>query len=308
MKKNLFLILMSITLLWNCSQGEKGTGTGEKIQEPKPVVTVSILPQRYFVQRIVGDNYRVKVMIPPGHSPATYEPTPREMKTVSESVLYFRIGHIAFEKAWMDNIASLNKEMTVVDTSRDVSLITGAVPHSHGESEDGRHHDHTGIDPHIWLSPSAVKIQIKHILDAFMDVETNPENRVLYETNYRNFVADIETLEAKNEAILSPLKGNKFMVYHPAWSYFAREYGLIQFPIEMEGKIPGAADMKRIIDTANRENIRVIFVQQQFDSNSARAVANEITGKVIAMDPLAPDWLENMKKIALTFKKALIEE
>ncbi len=310
MKKALFLILISIALLWNCTQG--GTKTKEAKKIETPVVTVSILPQRYFVQRIVGDNYRVNVMIPPGHSPATYEPTPREMKTVSESVLYFRIGHIAFEGAWMDKIASLNKGMKVVDTSVGVSLITGAGPHSHGESEDGHHHDghhgHGGIDPHIWLSPSAVKIQLKHILDAFMEFETAPGNRALYETNYRDFAADIETLQAGNEAILAPLAGKKFMVYHPAWSYFAREYGLVQFPIEMEGKTPGAADMKRIIDTAKRENIRVIFVQRQFDSNSARAVANEIEGKVIAMDPLAPDWLENMKKIALTFKEALIME
>lgn len=312
MKKILFLILILIPLLWNCGQGAKEPDTGEKIQKQKPVVTVSILPQRYFVQRIVGEHYRVNVMIPPGHSPATYEPTPREMKTVSESVLYFRIGHIAFEEAWMDNIASLNKGMKVVDTSVGVSLITGAAPHSHGESEDGHpydhNHDHGGIDPHIWLSPSAVKIQLKHMLDAFTELETDPAKRALYETNYRDFLTDIEKLQAENEAIMAPLEGEKFMVYHPAWSYFAREYGLVQFPIEMEGKTPGAADMKRIIDTAKRENIRVIFVQRQFDSNSARAVADEIEGKVIIMDPLAPDWLENMKKIALTFKDALIGE
>lgn len=310
MKKALFLIFLSFLLLCNCGGGGAKTNEAKKIETP--VVTVSILPQRYFVQRIVGDNYRVNVMIPPGHSPATYEPTPREMKTVSESVLYFRIGHIAFEGAWMDKIASLNKGMKIVDTSVGVSLITGAAPHSHGESEEehpyGHHDDHDGIDPHIWLSPSAVKIQLKHILDAFLELEKDPGNRVLYETNYRDFAADIDKLRAGNEAILAPLGGKKFMVFHPAWSYFAREYGLVQFPIEIEGKSPGAADMKRLIDTAKRENIRVVFVQRQFDSHSARAVADEIGGKVVAMDPLAPDWLENMNKIARTFKDALIEE
>jgi len=313
MKKALVLIFLSFLLPCNCGRG--GTKTNEAKKIETPVVTVSILPQRYFVQRIVGDNYRVNVMIPPGHSPATYEPTPREMKTVSESVLYFRIGHIAFEGAWMDKIASLNTGMKIVDTSEGVSLITGAAPHSHGESgvehpydrHDG-HDGHGGIDPHIWLSPSAVKIQLEHILDAFLELEKNPGNRALYETNYRDFTADIDKLWAESKESLAPLEGKKFMVYHPAWSYFAREYGLVQFPIEIEGKTPGAADMKRIIDTAKRENIRVIFVQRQFDSHSARTVADEIAGKVIVMDPLDPDWLENMKKIARTFKEVLIEE
>lgn len=301
MKKVFFLIPLFLLLVWNCGQEVK--------EKRKPGVTVSILPQKYFVQRIVADHYEINVMIPPGHSPATYEPTPREMKTVSESILYFRIGHIPFEKAWMDKIASLNKKMKIVDTSKGVSLITGTAPHAHShEEEEAEEHDQVGIDPHIWLSPSAVKVQAKHILDAFMEVEKDPGKQAAYEKNYHAFIQDINRLQAENETILTPLKGKKFMVYHPVWSYFAREYGLVQFPIEIEGKSPGAAAMKKIVDTAKEKKIRVIFVQQQFDSSSAQAVANEINGKVIAMDPLAPDWLSNMKKIAHTFKEALILE
>lgn len=298
MKKLLFLIPLFLLLAWNCGQEVK--------EKEKPGVTVSILPQEYFVQRIVGDHYEINVMIPPGHSPATYEPTPREMKTVSESILYFRIGHIPFEKAWMDKIASLNKKMIIVDTSKGVSLITGTTPHAHSHEEGAKEeHDHTGIDPHIWLSPAAVKVQAKHILDAFMEVEKDPGKQAAYERNYHTFIQDINHLQKENETILKPLRGKKFMVYHPVWSYFAREYGLVQFPIEIEGKSPGAAAMKKIVDTAKKENICVIFVQQQFDSSSAQAVANEINGKVITLDPLDPDWLTNMKKIAHTFKEAL---
>lgn len=300
-------------MAWNCNQGPKVTG----------IITVSILPQKYFVQRIVRDKYRINVMIPPGHSPATYEPTPREMKALSESILYFRIGPIAFEKAWMDKIASINKAMKIVNTSKGVSLISGSHRHSHEESEEDNNHPrahlheghsneaeydhrHGGIDPHIWISSSAVKVQTKNILNAI--IETDPENRAFYEKNYLKFVRDIERLQAENEEILKPLRGRKFMVYHPAWSYFARDYGLIQFPIEIEGKNPGPAHLKKIIDTAKKENIRVIFVQKQFDSNSAMVVANEIDGKVITIDPLAPDWLANMKKMALSFKEALTLE
>jgi zinc transport system substrate-binding protein len=310
MKKLLFLfsLVFTLLLLWNCAEKTKETGTGEIVKEEKPVVTVSILPQRYFVERIVGDKYRINVMIPPGHSPHTYEPTPREMKTVSDSVLYFRIGHIAFENAWMDKIASLNKEMKIVDTSAGVSLITGEDVHEDEHGDEEGHDHHGGIDPHTWMSLSAVKIQLKHILDAVNEYETKNgrlDAPVVYETNYRNFIRDIDELQAENERILAPLKGKKFMVYHPSWSYFAREYGLIQFPIEIEGKTPGPADLKRIIDTAKNENIRVIFVQKQFDSHNARAVADEINGKVIMLDPLAPNWLDNMKQITFAFREAL---
>jgi len=305
MKKVVFLIFISLLLVWNCGEESKEGVASQEIKKEKPSVTVSILPQEYFVQRIVGDKYKINVMIPPGHSPATYEPTPREMRAVSESILYFRIGFIAFEKAWMDKIASINKGMKIVDTSKGVSLIRGMPHQSHEESEtEGlHHHDQRGIDPHIWLSPSAVKVQVKNMLDAF--VETDPNGRAIYEKNYQEFVQDIDQLQVENGAVLEPFRGRKFMVYHPAWSYFAMEYGLIQFPIEIEGKSPGAANLRKIIDLAKKENIQVIFVQQQFDANSARAVANEIDGKVIVMDPLAPDWLYNMKKMALTFKDAL---
>jgi zinc transport system substrate-binding protein len=313
MKKVLFIIslVFMLLLLWNCNgkvNETKDTVADENIKEEKPVVTVSILPQRYFVERIVGDKYKINVMIPPGHSPHTYEPTPREMKTVSDSVIYFRIGHIAFENAWMDKIASLNKKMKIVDTSEGVSLITGEEEHENEHEGEEGHHHHGGIDPHTWLSLPAVKIQLKHILDAINEYEIKngkSNNTAIFEINYNNFIRDIDELQAENERILAPLKGKKFMVYHPSWSYFARDYGLIQFPIEIEGKTPGPADLKQIIDTAKDENIRIIIVQKQFDSHNARTVADEINGKVIMLDPLAPNWLENMKEITLTFKEAL---
>ncbi|HLP59950.1 MAG TPA: zinc ABC transporter substrate-binding protein [Candidatus Deferrimicrobium sp.] len=303
----LFLIAL-IPLLLVCNCGPTGKHAVDKIKS----VTVSVLPQQYFVQRIVGDDYKINVMISPGQSEATYEPTPREMKAVSDSAIYFRIGHLAFEEAWLDKIASLNKQLKIVDTSEGVSLITGTDSHSshmaHGEAKIPQatgDHDHSGIDPHIWLSPTEVKVQAKHMLDAFMEIEKDAARRAIYEKNYGEFMKDINELHAETEALLKPVAGKKFMVYHPAFAYFARDYGLIQVSIESEGKSPSAITMKQIVDTARKENIRVIFVQQQFDTANAWAVANEIGGKVITVDPLAPDWLDNMRKIARTFKEAL---
>lgn len=314
MKKTLTPILLVLLFLVSGCGGASESGTPGETETNKPVITVSVLPQQYFVRRIAGDTFRINVMIPPGHSPATYEPSPREMTAVSESILYFRIGHIVFEEAWMDKLTALNRDMKVVDTSAGVSLIKGA-PHTHpGDDHDHAEHDHEhgdqkevsrheGIDPHIWLSPTAVQIQAKHILDALSTAA--PDQKSVFETNYQTFIAEVQALHIEIQTLLRPLKGQQFMVYHPAWSYFAREYGLVQFPIEIEGKQPGAKDMKQVMDTAKAENIRVIFVQRQFDADSARAVAEGIGGTVIALDPLAPDWPANMRKIARTFSAAL---
>ncbi|MFC2146896.1 metal ABC transporter solute-binding protein, Zn/Mn family, partial [Acidobacteriota bacterium] len=217
---------------------------------------------------------------------------------LSLSKLYFRIGHIPFENAWMKNIAANNPHMKIIDTSVGVDLIET------GEDEHHRnHHHHTGINPHIWLSPHAVKIQAKHILDAVLEIDK--QNREFYKENYRLFLLDIDRLDREIKALLEKCTGKKFMVFHPAWSYFARDYGLEQLPIELEGKAPSPADMKKIIDIARKENIRIIFVQEQFDTNSARAVAAEIGGRVVKIDPLALDWLANMKKIAQTLSDTL---
>jgi zinc transport system substrate-binding protein len=289
-----------------------------EISKDKPVISVSVLPQKYFVQRIAGDNVEVHVMIPPGHSPASYSPTPQQMTKLSRSKLYFRIGHIPFETTWMENIASNAKHMKIVDTSAGVQLITTvenskheqdydqkhdkehAQAHEHGHAEGHEHH-HSGIDPHIWLSVAAVKIQAQHILKAIALMD--PDNKATYQDNYNTFMDDINRLDREIKELVAGAKTKKFMVFHPAWSYFSRDYGFEQLPIEIEGKTPTPSDLKRIVDIANKENLRVIFVQEQFDTASARAVAEEIGGQVVTMDPLAPDWLDNMKKIAISITR-----
>lgn len=297
MKPVILFVILSLFFIY-C--GSPGPDIGsEKIQ-----ITVSILPQKYFVERIAGDgvniDFDIHVMIPPGHSPATYAPTPQQMKVLSHSKLYFRIGHIPFENAWMKNISSNNPHMKIIDTSVGVDLIK--TREDKGDPHLAHHH-HAGIDPHIWLSPRAVKIQAKHILDAMIEIDR--ENQEFYQENYRLFLLDIDRLDREIKALLEKYQGRKLMVFHPAWSYFTRDYGLEQLPIELEGKAPNPANLKKIIDIARQENIRIIFVQEQFDTNSARAVAAEIGGQVVKIDPLASDWLENMRRIAQTLSDAL---
>ena len=291
MGKKIFFLFLFIVILIGCGQNQHN-----KDKKEKPQVTVSILPQKYFVKRITGDLLSIHVMIPPGYSPHTYEPTPKQIKALTHSSIYFRIGYIPFENVWMDNILSANKQLQIVDTSMGVDLIKHTRTHTH-------HHDHRGIDPHIWLSPTAVKVQSKNILNAL--IKLDPANRATYMENYSEFINDIDLLIKETVAILSGLSGKKLMVYHPAWGYFARDYGLIQLPIEVDGKNPNPSEMKKIIDTAKREGIRFIFVQKQSDTRSAEAIASEIKGEVIQIDPLALNWLDNMNKIAFTFKKML---
>lgn len=268
----------------------------------KPVVTVSILPQKYFVGRIAGERFDIQVMIPPGHNPATYAPTPRQMQRLARSEIYFRIGHVPFERAWMDNIAAANPRLKIIDTSRGVQLIEAdGHHHPHGNPEPGNRGDR--VDPHIWLSPRAVKIQAQNIFGALAELE--PQNRRLYQQNLLAFEQDIDNLIKSNETLLEELPGRKFMVFHPAWAYFARDYRLEQLPIEIEGKEPNPAGLKELIDQARREKIGVIFVQKQFDTHNAEAVAREIGGRVVQLDPLAEEWLANMKAMAAAFKEAL---
>ena len=276
--------------------------------ELKNQIIVSILPQKYIVQRIVGKKFSIQVLIPAGYNPVTHKLTSRQMKAISHAKIYFRIGHIPFEKTSIKRICSLNPRMKVIDTSKGVKLIRGHQcsehDHDHGhkceheEAESGE-----GIDPHIWLSPKAMLIQAKHVLKTV--VQLDPKNKEFYQKNYKSLVQDIQNLENKIRNILQGAKQKKIMVFHPAWGYFARDYQLEQIALEVEGKKPSAADFKRIIDRAKRENIKVLFLQRQFDQKHAKTLVNNFGGQVVYLDPLAENWLENMEKIARTFKKVL---
>ncbi len=260
-------------------------------------ITVSILPQQYFVKRIAQETVSINVMIPPGHNPHTYEPTPHQMKAVGNSKIYFRIGHIPFEKAWMGRLKAANPAMVITDTSIGVNLIE----EKHHDHEEGQHHG--AVDPHIWLSPRAVKIQLNHILNGLCQL--HPRNKEIYRRNFEQFITEIDQLD---NAIISLLKGispRKILVYHPAWGYLARDYQLDQIAIEAEGKDPNPAQLKELIETARRNNIRVIIVQKQFDIHNAETIAREINGQVISMDPLALDWLKNIKSITRTLAASL---
>lgn len=275
----------------------------------KIAVFVSILPQKYFVQQIGKDRVDVQVMVQPGASPATYEPKPGQMAAISRARVYFSIG-VPFEKTWLTKIASSNPDMRVVDTDRGIRKIAMADHHHYGEEpyhqegKSGESHDDRGIlDPHIWLSPPLVSIQARMILSALQEVD--PVHRSAYQVNYNAFNSEVLALNAELTGIFTDKQGMPFMVFHPAWGYFARTYGLKQIPVEIQGKNPKPAQLKELIKYAQKSDIRIIFVQPQFSAKSAEVIARSIGGQVVFADPLAEDWARNMRDVARKIKAAL---
>ena len=256
-------------------------------------VFVSILPQKFIVEQIGREIVDVDVMVQPGASPHTYEPRPQQMVAISRARLYFAIG-VQFEKAWLERIASSNPTMKIINTHEGIQRMQML----------GHDHDKEGEpDPHIWLSPPLVLSQARNILAALQ--KADPSNFELYEANYRRLASKIIDLDSELRKIFKDKKGRSFMVFHPAWGYFARAYGLSQIPIELEGKEPKPAQLKKLIQEARNRNVKIIFLQPQFSARSAEQVAREIGGEVVTVDPLAFDWEANMKEVAAKFHKAL---
>ena len=253
--------------------------------EPLLSVFTSILPQEYFVERIGGDRVEVQALVKPGSSPATYEPTPRQMAALSEAEVFFRIG-VPFENVFIPKIEGATEGLRIVDTRKGITI--------------------RGKDPHIWLSPRLVKVQAGTIAEALIEID--PAGKTSYEENLAAFLQDLDALDAHLAEALAPIKSKTFMVFHPAWGYFADDYGLEQEAIELEGKDPSAQQLARVIEMATDEGVRVIFVQPQFSMESARRVAEAIGGAVVPIDPLARDYIANLERVAVAAREALQEQ
>jgi len=258
---------------------------------PLPVF-VSILPQQYFVEHVGGDHVAVSVLVGPGQSPETYEPTPKQMTALARARIYFSIG-VAFEDTWMKRIQAANPALRVAPIQRGVAIL----PLAGSGGEPG------GSDPHVWTSPQRVKRMAANVRDAL--IQADPAQRGDYESNYRTFAAELDKLDGDIRTLLAPARGKAFMVFHPAWGYFAHDYGLRQIPIEAEGKEPGAKSLARVIELGKREGVKAIFVQSQFSRRTAETVAVAIGARVVAVDPLAENYPQNLLQVAREFAAAL---
>jgi zinc transport system substrate-binding protein len=268
-------------------------------QAPLPV-TVSIVPQKFFVEKIGGKLVEIEVLVPPGATPEQYEPKPKQMDAVSKSRIYFACG-VPFETIWLPRIAATNPKMLVVHTEKEIEKrqIEAHAHEGHAEHAGG-HFDHAGEDagdPHVWLSPPLVMLQARAILEALCS--NDPQNRQSYEANYRKFVSELVDLDLSISGLFQSRRDSvSFMVFHPAWGYFADAYGLKQVPVEIEGKEPRAKDLDNFIKQARELKIKTIFVQPQYSAKSAQTIADAIGGMLVYADDLAPDWEKNLRQVA----------
>lgn len=292
MKLRLVLIFFSFGILVSCN-----TPTSKS---HKKTISVSILPQKYFVTAIAGGKVNVNVMIPPGASHSSYEPTARQMNSLTHSDAYFQIGYLDFEKAWLPRFTGINSSMKLFDLSKGISLLQGSCEVDHSEGEHSIHtHEggkaEQGIDPHIWMSARNAGIIGFNILNSLISLY--PEDSLSFRANYEKFLAETKHIDSLYAANTQTINGLSFIIYHPALAYLAKDYGMEQIVLEFDGKEPHPAHIKEIIDLAKEKNIHTIFVQQQISTDNSRSLASEIDAEIIRIDPLDLNWNEQMISI-----------
>ena len=247
---------------------------------------VSILPLRSLVQGIVGDDFDIEVLVPPGASPETFEPTPRQFVGLNKARMVFNVGLIDFENTLLAKVEDQEK---VVNLSRGIELIAGTCSHgSHG-------HTHThGIDPHVWTSPRALQKMAENAYEAIR--KAYPDS-VKYETNYRLLQQELKALDERTAARIAASDVEYFIIYHPALTYYARDYGLRQIAIEADGKEPSAKQLTQIIRQAREDGVRRILYQSQFPASAVEVIARDIDAQYVEVDPLREDVIANIEEI-----------
>lgn len=264
-------------------------------------IYVSIPPQQWLIKAIAGKLATTEILLGTGQDPHTFEPTPRQIAGLSKAELYFTIG-MPFENHLSMKLGQTNSNLKIVDTSQGTHKISDE-EHSSAAHSDAHDSSHNDLDPHIWLSPVNLITIAANMTESM--VETDPANKEAYEKNYTILKQRLLELHEKIKIRLAPYEGAQFFVFHPAFSYFADEYHLHQVPVEIEGRSPSPKQLFKIVSQARSQNIRVLFIQPQFDPNSAKVVAQAIDGTVVALDPLAEDIIVNLETMANAIAESL---
>jgi len=283
-KISLLALLLLVPLLCGCVSQRDGS-------EQVKVVT-TIIPLGEFVKAVGGDRVAVSVLVPPGADPHTFEPLPSQIREVANADAYME-NDVGLE-SWMANILRVNSHMPVVDTSRGVSLIRGETASAGSTST---------MDAHIWLSPRNAVIQVQNICDGLISVD--PAGKDYYINNRDNYVSKLKELDAYLNRTFAGTEKKNFVVLHPAWIYFASDFGLAQIAIEAEEKEPGPRYLAEVVNAARANNITTVFVEPQYNPKMAEVIANEIGGKVVSIDDLAPDYIDNLKSVGEKIAESL---
>jgi zinc transport system substrate-binding protein len=288
MKRKLFLFLLAILFI---SCGRNGVESGNKI------ITVSIAPFKYFVEKIAGDDFRVNIMVPAGADPHVYEPFPEQINNLRKSVAYISNGYMGFEMNWLDRFYETNPSMKRLSLGKSIDPVTSSHHHQGDHTE--------GADPHYWVSPKCALIISQSVKDLL--IELNPAQKDKYEANYQLLRKKINEMDSLCSKYFSETPGKSFMIYHPNLAYIARDYGLEEIAVEFEGKEPPPSRMKELIDLARKNHLKTIFVQREYDSKNARAIAAETGATLVIIDPLSENWEQSTLEIIEGLHKSLNE-
>jgi len=302
MKIALAAALAVFSLTQTGAAGKKEADAAARTAGAKPTVAVSIVPQLYFVERISGGRVSAFALVGPGQSPHSYEPTPRQMSELASAKAWLSIG-VDFEKGLKPKVASLYPKLAIAEINRGIEYRT---LEAHDE-EDGHageaHAEELGSpDPHVWLGRRAAAAMAANIRDALIALD--PAGEAQYRANCDALAADIDKAYDSLRKELAPLRGKPVFVFHPSFGYFLDEFGIVQEAVETGGKEPTQKGLAALIEKARKEGAKAIFVQAQFPTAAAKTLADAVGAEVVAIDPLAPDWLENIGRIGGALTKA----
>ena len=269
--------------------------TSSARQTDKDRLYVSILPLRSIIEQIVGDDFKVDVLVPAGASPESFEPTPRQYVALNRSKLVFNVGLIDFEQNLLRDFPDREK---LVNLSRGIRLLEGSCAHGHtheptGKARASEGHAH-GIDPHIWTSPRALKQMAANAYDA---LRTSFPDSVRYTENYEKLLVRLDSLDTACAEALRQADVHTIVIYHPALTYYAADYGLEQLAVEHDGKEPSARHLARLIEEARRKKVRRVFYQAQYPASTVKVIAEDIGARSVKIDPLREDVIENIGEI-----------
>jgi zinc transport system substrate-binding protein len=268
---------------------------GRQANNNSRIITVSIAPFKYFVEAISGDDFKVNVMVPAGSDPHVYEPVPDQIMQLTKSIGYISNGYLGFEMNWLDRFYETNRSMKKLSLSEKIDPLSPVDEHA------GKHVE--GADPHYWVSLKCGMIIAASIKDFLTDL--NPSQSQKYESNYLVLVSKIQDLDKKAQELFSGFQGKAFMIYHPNLAYVARDYNLEEIAVEFEGKEPPPSRIKDLIDMAKKNGLKTIFVQREYDTKNARAIAQEIGAEIRIIDPLSEDWMKSTTDIIDGLYKSL---
>lgn len=292
MKKILILVvILSISVILF-------SGCESPVSNEKPIIITSIVPMKTFIENIVGDQFEVIAIVPPGANPSNYEPSPQELTKISEASYYFTIGVPTETANILPKIDTLNNSVEIIHIDEEVAKVYEELLFDSDHSEHSEHELH---DHHLWLSPKRVLVMIEVIEDTMSNAFEDSQE--LFESNANRYKEEIIALDDYIKEKSAQIENKVFIIYHPSYNYFANEYGFQMVAIEEEGKEETAKGIEEVIQFALENDIKVIFHQAEIDSQQAKTIADEIGGITKMLEPLSANYIDSMKNVIDTFSE-----